>query len=133
MALKVYKVDNREASQLATQIVNGLHREIDAYQCMSAIKTSHRGQRFVRQMLDSFTVSSARNTHHCLVHPPLWDTIRGLQRINYGNRLPESPLRGTITYLLEALDYLHGECGLIHTGELTCPNLMVLWCTLIPP
>lgn len=107
-------------------MVDGLHREIDAYQRMSATKSSHRGRKYVRKMLDSFTVEKNGNDHYCLVHQPLWDSLLGFQRRVLNGRLTESLLKLSLQYVLRALDYLHTECHIIHTGTVN-PSQIVIW------
>lgn len=97
-------------------MVDGVHREVDAYKRMSATKSSHPGQKYVRKMLDSFTLEKNGNVHHCLVHQPLWDSLLGYQRRILRGRLPEDLLRLVLIDTLQALDYLHTECHIIHTG-----------------
>ena len=97
-------------------MVDGVHREIDAYKRISASESSHPGQEYVRKILDSFTVRNRGNVHHCLVHEPLWDSLLGYQRRVLKGRLTEGLLRLSLLYMLRALDYLHTECHIIHTG-----------------
>lgn len=97
-------------------MVDGVHREVDAYQRMSTFGTSHPGQIFVRKMLDSFTVEENGIVHHCLVHQPSWDNLLGFQRRILKGRLTEDLLRLSLLFTLRALDYLHNECHIIHTG-----------------
>ena len=116
MALKVYNVGNHRPRQPPGYMVDGVHREIDAYQRMSATKSSHPGRHYVRKMLDSFTVEKNGNVHYCLVHQPLWDSLLGFQRRVLNGRLTEDLLKLSLGYVLRVLDYLHTECHIIHTG-----------------
>ncbi len=116
VALKVYNVGNRRPGQPPGYMVDGIHREIDAYQRINAIKTFHEGQKYVRKLLDSFTVERKGNVHYCLVHQPLWDSLLGFQRRVSRGRLTEDLLILSLQYTLHALDYLHNECHIIHTG-----------------
>jgi hypothetical protein len=64
-------------------------------------------------ILDSFEVSGPRGNHCCLVHEPLWMSLFALQNRFPGSKLTEELLRGVLTYLFLALDYLHTECHVI--------------------
>lgn len=44
---------------------------------------------------------------------PIWQ----LRQRFPGGKLPLSLVKAYIFILLHALDYLHSECGIVHTGE----------------
>jgi hypothetical protein len=56
--------------------------------------------------------------HRCLVHPPLWDSVLALLHRNPERKLPPLLLAVVLKYLFRALDFLHTECHIAHTG--TC-------------
>lgn len=95
-----------------------MHRELQAYQHLSTIRSSHIGQRFIRELLDSFEVTQPGGTqHHCLVHTPLHMTLWDIQRLGRKpTGLPEDMVKGALRHLLQALDFLHTEANMAHCG-----------------
>ncbi|KAJ9664935.1 hypothetical protein H2201_004987 [Coniosporium apollinis] len=118
VALKVYTLTPTSPPQV--------NREVHAYQHLSTIRSSHAGQRFVRDVLDSFDLVHADGGHHhCLVHPPLHITIRDLQRLGRKSTgLPEDVLKGLLQHILPALDFFHTEANVIHC-DIKASNLML--------
>jgi serine/threonine protein kinase len=72
----------------------------------------------VRTALDNFQIGTADGFFQCLVHKPLGISLRDLRLQFATNTLPEKLLKLTLLHLLLALDYLHSEAGIIHTGTL---------------
>ena len=88
------------------------------YEHISKGSSSHIGKRFVRTALDSFVIPRTGGDHHCLVHVPLWGSLRDMILRNpYRDRFTEQLLKATLKCLLQALDYLHTDRKIIHTGE----------------
>ncbi|KAL4909735.1 kinase-like domain-containing protein [Aspergillus multicolor] len=75
----------------------------------------HPGRRAISPLLDSFGVDGLGDKHQCLVHPPLFESVWGFLHRNPIRRLPSPVLAFTLHQLFSALDYLHNECGVIHT------------------
>lgn len=48
----------------------------------------------------------------------MWDSWRDLLLRNPTGRFSDALLKGGLQHLLRALDYLHTECKLVHTGTL---------------
>ncbi|KAJ8130917.1 hypothetical protein O1611_g2714 [Lasiodiplodia mahajangana] len=85
---------------------------------------SHEGLSFIRTPLDDFSLEGPRGTHSCLVYETMRETLSRFQRRWPGQRLP-APIFKLYAYsLLQALDYLHTECHLIHT-DIKDDNIMV--------
>lgn len=94
------------------------HRERIAYEHLSTLKSSHPGQDHIRQPLDTFSLHQSDGSQHlCFAYSPLQTTLLDLQRLG-GNAqpLPEELVKEVLRYLLEALDYLHTDAGMIHCG-----------------
>ena len=73
----------------------------------------------MRPLLDFFQLTGPDGEHQCLVHPPLWENVRTFLARNPVGRLPK-PVLGIVLYrLFQALDYLHNECRIVHTGKFT--------------
>ena len=87
------------------------------YEHLSKGDKSHIGRRYVRTALDSFTIPRAGGAHHCLVHTPLWGSLRDMIARNpHRDRFTEQLLRDTLYRIFQALDYLHTDRHVIHTG-----------------
>jgi serine/threonine-protein kinase SRPK3 len=91
-------------------------QEYLAYQRLDRGSRLHLGRQAVRTLLDSFTVSGPDGIHQCLVHPPLWDSVKTFLARNPIGRLPIPVLAVILHQLFHALDYIH-ECQVIHTGK----------------
>lgn len=70
-------------------------------------------------MLDAFTADGPSGRHQCLVHEPLLTSISHLQASLANQRINEDILKMLLKELLVALDYLHTEAQLVHTGGVT--------------
>jgi hypothetical protein len=93
--------------------------ELAIYKRISASSrdTKHPGRSAVRELLDSFDVAGPDgSSHRCLVHPPLWESVLTFLHRNPVRRLPPPVLAFVLRLLFLALDFLHTECNVIHTG-----------------
>ncbi|KAH7025100.1 serine threonine protein kinase, CMGC group [Microdochium trichocladiopsis] len=97
--------------------------ELDMYRRMAQVKSNHPGRTAVRQLLDSFDISSPDGEHRCLVHPPLWDSMLTFLHRNPEARLPAPLVAYIMQRLFFALDFLHTECHIIHT-DIKADNIM---------
>jgi serine/threonine-protein kinase SRPK3 len=93
-----------------------LDDEIKMYQRVAMGPKSHPGRQAIRSLLDSFDVHGLKEPHRCLVHPPLGDNLSTFLQRNPVRRLPKPILAFVLYRLFLALDYLHRECQIIHTG-----------------
>lgn len=90
--------------------------ELNLYKHMGQITTSHPGQDVVRALLDTFNIDGPKGQHRCLVHVPLWESVLAYLRRNPVERLPSAVIAVVLHRLFLALDYLHTECKIAHTG-----------------
>jgi serine/threonine-protein kinase SRPK3 len=99
--------------------------EANIYKYLSSVKSKHPGRNYIRESLGTFTVQGPKGEHQCLVLRPMLETVRELLRRNEGGRFTEPLLKATLVRLFLALDYLHTEAHLIHTGEssLSCQRI----------
>ena len=109
MTLKVFI----QSEELGVKVDN----EIKMYKQLNQGSMSHPGRASVRTALDTFKISGPDGEHQCLVHTPLWDSVQTLLERNPVNKLPVEVLRVVLVRLFEALDYVHTECRVIHSGE----------------
>ncbi len=78
---------------------------------------SHEGLAFVRTPIDEFQTTRPEGTHFCLVYVPMRETLFQLQHRLRRQRLAPPLFKFFVYCLLEAVDYLHTKCRLIHTGK----------------
>ncbi|CAG8122773.1 unnamed protein product [Penicillium salamii] len=94
-------------------------REIEVYNHLKTIKSSHAGQSCLRPLIEVFHAQSpdGHGTHNCLVHPPLGISLNQLTSLLPDGVMSSAMVRTTMRNILAALDFLHTEAGVIHTGR----------------
>lgn len=92
--------------------------ELKISRLLAETNPSHEGFPYVRTIIDSFETAGPDGTHLCLVYEPMREPLWLLQQRCKNRRLTPDLLKGYLGLLLRALDYLHSECHIIHTGEL---------------
>lgn len=93
-----------------------LDNEVNMYKRIEAGPKHHVGRSAVRSLLDTFEIDGPDGQHRCLVHPPLWESVLHFLHRNPVRRLPAPVLAFILQRTFHALDYLHTECQIIHTG-----------------
>lgn len=91
--------------------------EIQAYERLAKGDDQHPGKQFIRAALDHFTISGPNGEHPVIVHAPLWEDMAHFRGRNQAAKFPTRLLRLYLAILLLALNYLHDECQVIHTGS----------------
>ena len=94
-----------------------LSGELAALKHLRSIRTTHPGSSLVREILDEFVITEHDRKYQAVVHPPLAITLRGFRRILPDKSLSVHLLRSVLKHIFFALDFLHTEANLIHTGE----------------
>ena len=92
-----------------------LDDELKMYQQIDR-PSKHPGRNAIRSLLDSFHIHGPGDKHQCVVHPPLFESVWEFFHRNPVQRLPKPVLAFTLRRVFLALDYLHTECQIIHTG-----------------
>ena len=81
--------------------------------------STNLGRNRVIQLLDHFHHEGASGNHVCLVFHVLGYHL-GLQAAKFEQqRIPVAMMKEVARQLLQGLDFLHRECGIIHTGNLS--------------
>jgi len=91
--------------------------EIELCAHLAKANPSHPGYRHVRTALDTFKLERDEGQHYCLVQKPMWDSWKDMLLRNPAHRFTEDLLKAGLAQLFLALDYLHTECRLVHTGR----------------
>jgi len=110
---------NREHRHVALKVGchGALSQELTALKHLRSIRTTHAGSPLVRAMLDEFVVTDHDKKYQAVVHSPLAITLRGFRKMFPDKSLPVDLLRSVLKHVLLALDFLHTEAKVIHTGE----------------
>ncbi|KAE8151541.1 kinase-like domain-containing protein [Aspergillus avenaceus] len=103
---------------------NAAQNELDILRHIARANPHHKGWHFNRHLLDTFTLNHDSRIHLALVSEPLREPLWMYQRRFVGDVIPSGILKVTVQMILEALDYLHSECHIIHT-DLKPDNVMV--------
>lgn len=92
-------------------------RELHIYKHMDFERSKHPGRDFVRKLLDHFDIQGPHGRHICLVHEPLGTSADFLVKMSPKQAMTLDDMKPGIRQLLVALDFLHSECHVIHTGK----------------
>jgi serine/threonine protein kinase len=113
VSLKIYaRDDDKEKTK-------HVKNEIKAINTFMHIPSLHPGREYLRDAMASFIVTGPAGDHRCLVQEPMWQTMQDLWEV-YDGILPPFVVKNILKQLLQALDFLHGDCKLVHTGTCNC-------------
>lgn len=97
-------------------IVQDMTAEYKTYKLVTETDPDHLGYKHCVALQDRFVAESQHGPHVCFVTEPLGTTLDALRR-EQPNRVFSVPVVKKITkQTLLALDYLHRECKMVHTG-----------------
>jgi len=100
----------------ATEVQGRLANELDILQCINTHVKVYPGRKHIATLLDNFTIRDRHGLHLCLVFEAL-GAFNG--SVYYpGQNLPVPFVKDIARQLLVALDFLHRECQIIHTGKI---------------
>ncbi|KAL9125076.1 MAG: hypothetical protein Q9217_005670 [Psora testacea] len=116
VALKVVR-SAAHYTETAVDEIKLLNRVVEA-------NPNHPGKRYVVGLLDSFEHKGPNGVHVCMVFEVLGENLLGLIK-RWNHRGIPMPLVKQITkQVLLGLDYMHRECGIIHT-DLKPENVLI--------
>lgn len=112
---------NRDYGHVTLKIgtPQALENEHRVLRLLKTIKSNHAGSLLVRQMLDEFEVDNKDGVFQCIIHPPLAISVKEFRKLfpSHATRIPTGMLKLVLKHLLLALDFLHTEAKVIHTGK----------------
>ncbi|KAG6025638.1 hypothetical protein E4U41_001495 [Claviceps citrina] len=107
----------------STSMGQQLDDEMKMYARIRDAAPSHPGRSAVRSVLDTFDIHGPEDSHRCLVHVPLFESVWTFLYRNSIRRLPRQVVAFVLERVFLALDYLHTECQIIHT-DIKADNIM---------
>ncbi|KAJ9099262.1 hypothetical protein QFC21_004143 [Naganishia friedmannii] len=116
VALKVVKSDNHYTETA-----------LDEIQLLNKLRTSslnHPGRDHTVQLLDDFRHEGENGSHVCMVFEVLGENLLGLIKRYQHRGVPQHIVKQITKQVLMGLDYLHTECGIIHT-DLKPENVLI--------
>ncbi|KZT33954.1 kinase-like protein [Sistotremastrum suecicum HHB10207 ss-3] len=116
VALKVVKSAPRY-TETAIDEIKLLQRTITA-------DPHHPGRRHVISLLDHFRHQGENGTHVCMVFEVLGENLLGLIKRHQNKGVPMHLVKQIAKQVLLGLDYMHRQCGMIHT-DLKPENVLI--------
>lgn len=98
--------------------------EIKLLERVVTANPSSPGRRFVVELLDHFTHKGPNGTHICMVFEVLGENLLSLIKRYKHRGIPMPLVKQISKQVLMGLDYMHRECGIIHT-DLKPENVLV--------
>lgn len=98
--------------------------EIKLLQRVVESNPAHPGRRHVVSLLDHFTHRGPNGSHVCMVFEVLGENLLGLIKRYHHRGVPEHICKQIAKQVLLGLDYMHRECGIIHT-DLKPENVLI--------
>ena len=93
--------------------------EVAMYERINAVaaKTKHSGHEHIRKFITSFEVQGPYAKHTCIVQQALGITMDHLFPYLKNRSLTLDTVKPFLRQILFALDFLHTQAGIIHTGK----------------
>lgn len=123
--------DHQENRHVALKVVRSASHytetaldEIKLLERIVSANHDHPGKAHVVQLLDSFRHEGPNGNHVCMVFEVLGENLLGLIK-RYNHRgIPTHLVKQITKQVLLGLDYMHRECGIIHT-DLKPENVLI--------
>lgn len=99
----------------ATKLQGRVASELEILQHINNTNmTTHPGRQHIARLQNHFTVTDCHGPHLCLVFEALAPFKGSIFEL--GRKFPVPVVKRIARQLLHALNFLHQECGIIHTG-----------------
>lgn len=98
--------------------------EIKLLQKLVAANPTHPGRRHCVSLLDHFKHKGPNGSHVCMVFEVLGENLLGLIKRYQHRGVPPHIVKQIAKQVLIGLDYMHRECGIIHT-DLKPENVLI--------
>lgn len=98
--------------------------EIKLLQKLVAANPGHAGRRHCVSLLDHFKHKGPNGSHVCMVFEVLGENLLGLIKRYQHRGVPPHIVKQIAKQVLLGLDYMHRECGIIHT-DLKPENVLI--------
>lgn len=123
--------DNENGRHVALKVVRSASHytetaidEIKLLQKIVQANPNHPGRKYVVSLLDSFEHKGPNGVHVCMVFEVLGENLLGLIKKWQHRGIPRDLVTQIAKQVLMGLDYLHRECGIIHT-DLKPENVLI--------
>ena len=98
-------------------IVGGLSAEYDVFRRIESANPRHPGFAHCLTIHHCFTLYSSVGGHICFATDVLGPNMMTLRSAQPNQTFPVSVVKRIIKQILLSVDYLHRECGYVHTGN----------------
>lgn len=122
-----FRVNKHVALKIVKSATHYTETALDEIKLLQRVVESnpgHPGRRHVVSLLDHFTHRGPNGSHVCMVFEVLGENLLGLIKRYHHRGVPEHICKQIAKQVLLGLDYMHRECGIIHT-DLKPENVLI--------